>query len=342
MDPLDAFMAELEGAVPQADTDGGGLDGAGTTANRAAPRRRQGQPGAPTPSTVRNRRFRELQALLGGTSVYAAGYFSDDAMEERAPGLFADVLGRHLRAQPQAPVAASGGGAAAADAAAQRAARPLTTMLMAALQRQCAPDGVGSEANGGGGGSDEDEVSMPDDDGDEVTIGVASSAEAAGAGAGAGAGISVDVAVAAVGRLGLGAVRSSGSRVVASGSPSDADSDAAAAVSIADRRAELVRLMSERFLRGDDGDAFPHYAAVDGDDSADACDEAAADAQEMYFDRGDDNGALEEDEEADAVAPDGGNDEQRYGGSEIAAHGDGNATGGGVVPAPRAPSQAQR
>lgn len=184
---------------------------------------------------IRNRRFKALQSLL------ATEFFSDEAMEERAPALFKDMLGRYL-----GPSKATAAGARTEEGIGATIANsisgpfnPITNMLMSAVERQIrsGSDAAANTEHAGDDDAEEEEgssaASQPLDPSSEEAV---------------------DLAI---------------------GRSSDVD--------IVERRNELLQLMSERFLRGDDA-AFYDYRQVDEDEELDVSAEADRDREEAYFD----------------------------------------------------------
>lgn len=214
-DPLDAYMATHVAPAATA---------------QAGPRHTPQPSPASAGTALRNRRYAALTALLAS----GHDFFSDAAMEERAPALYHEVLGRHqVGGAPSTGAGGSGGSGAG----------PLTIMLMSALDRQ-----RNSGARRGSEGDSEYD---------------------GGSGSG---GVNLDVDA------------GQASDAAGIGVPHSADG---VLVTEAGQRAMLLRLMTERFLRGDEAAHFD-YAAVDGEGELDGHAESARDAEERYFDGGED------------------------------------------------------
>ncbi|KAJ8554657.1 hypothetical protein ON010_g9826 [Phytophthora cinnamomi] len=62
----------------------------------------------------------------------------------------------------------------------------------------------------------------------------------------------------------------------------DDDEQDAAAFSVAERRQQLIEVMSTRFLNGEDGE-YVSYAEIDASENLDDFDEIQRDAEDRYF-----------------------------------------------------------
>jgi hypothetical protein len=115
---------------------------------------------------LRNRRYAALTAMLASGD----DFFSDAAMEERAPALYHEVLGRHQALGVPSTAGTAAGTRAGAAAATAGGGGPLTVMLMSALDRQrnsgargASEGGIGGNGGGGGSGGGGDDAGQASD-----------------------------------------------------------------------------------------------------------------------------------------------------------------------------------
>jgi hypothetical protein len=248
MDPLDAYMASIQkDATSQV---------AELTITPSESRHVSASHGqvpniperaAPSSQCVRNRRYRALQSLL------KSEYFNDDEMQRRDPALFHEALGAQIEA---AILSAS-------SRASMSWAEPVREQPV--LPRESSSDIV-SEQNlqgariglqlGFGAGADEDDagdLSRP------LTAMLASATQR---------------------RVRTDHTAAEGESNAGDDAMPLADAEDSSSLECA--RSALVRLMAERFLRGDDAPFFD-YAEVDHDDTLDVHNEATDDWEDKYF-----------------------------------------------------------
>jgi hypothetical protein len=259
---------------------------------------------------VRNRRYARLRAML------AAGdeFFSDEQMEERAPGVFHAVLGRHLDAaaadawqarDDAGPVDSAGQPVEAAVQAAIDAAYDDASAASHAAARASAAAGAaaepsaarwGSLATGGdartvdaGAAPEQTRASRPGGRA-RSSWEAASPAEAAHKPA-LSHGLSEMMISALMRQRQRGRRRATGMQHGEDADEDGNESEARGVVPLAERRAALMRVMCERFVDGADA-AHYDYANVDADAALDVSAEGEQDSQDAYFDDDDDGGGV--------------------------------------------------